>query len=38
VDREHGGLRLTPFVSVQNLFDRSYVGSVTIQRHLWSGV
>jgi iron complex outermembrane receptor protein len=25
-----GGLRLTPFVSVQNLFDRSYVGSVTI--------
>jgi iron complex outermembrane receptor protein len=25
-----GGLRLTPFVSVQNLFDRRYVGSVTI--------
>jgi iron complex outermembrane receptor protein len=25
-----GGLQLTPFVAVQNAFDRSYVGSVTI--------
>jgi hypothetical protein len=25
-----GGLQLTPFASVQNLFDRSYIGSVTI--------
>lgn len=25
-----GGLRITPFVAVQNLFDRSYIGSVTI--------
>jgi len=25
-----GGLQLTPFAAVQNLFDRSYIGSVTI--------
>ena len=25
-----GGLRLTPFAAVQNLFDRTYIGSVTI--------